>query len=133
MKRFAIIFLLLGLASLIQGQDDHSPYGDPTVGYLRTTDGYTALYHPVYQVPLWVAYKVKDYAVSAPTISTSGSFKKDTFDPPLPDWAMLVNAHYTMNRPGLAGDKIMWDISIMGRRSRYSPEVRERAVRMVEE
>jgi endonuclease G len=95
MKRFAIIFLLLGLASLIQGQDDHSPYGMPEVGYLRITDGYTALYHPVYQVPLWVAYKVEDYAISAPTVSTSGKFKKDTFDPPLPDWAMLVNDHYT--------------------------------------
>lgn len=95
MKRLAIIFLLLGLASLIQGQDDHSPYGNPQVGYIRETGGYTALYHPVYQVPLWVAYKVEDYADMASNPGSPGSFKRDTFDPPLPAWAMLVNDHYT--------------------------------------
>ena len=36
-----------------------------------------------------------------------------------------------MNRTGLAGGSRKWEIGVMAERIRYSPEVRERAVRMV--
>ena len=36
-----------------------------------------------------------------------------------------------MNRPGLAGDSISWEYRVVTNIKRYSPEVRERAVRMV--
>ena len=38
-----------------------------------------------------------------------------------------------LNRTGFLGDLITWEDGVMGRPSRFSPEVRERAVRMVEE
>jgi transposase len=38
-----------------------------------------------------------------------------------------------VNRTGLAGDSKKWEIGVMAKQSRYSPEVRERAVRMVTE
>ena len=37
----------------------------------------------------------------------------------------------TLNRPGLAGDSISWEYRVVTNIKRYSPEVRERAVRMV--
>ena len=36
-----------------------------------------------------------------------------------------------MNHPGIAGDSIRWEDGAMAARSKYSAEVRERAVRMV--
>ena len=39
----------------------------------------------------------------------------------------------SLNRTGFLGDLISWEDGSMGRPSRFSPEVRERAVRMVEE
>ena len=38
-----------------------------------------------------------------------------------------------LNRTEFLGDLITWEDGVMGRPSRFSPEVRERAVRMVEE
>jgi transposase len=36
-----------------------------------------------------------------------------------------------LNRPGIAGDSISCEDGVMSRQNRYSPEVRERAVRLV--
>jgi hypothetical protein len=36
-----------------------------------------------------------------------------------------------VNCPGIAGDSISWRMEHMKTKNRYSPEVRERAVRMV--
>ena len=44
-----------------------------------------------------------------------------------------MDQHIDMNRTGFLGDLITWEDGVMGRPSRFSPEVRERAVRMVEE
>ena len=43
------------------------------------------------------------------------------------------DAEELVNRTGFLGDLITWEDGVMGRPSRFSPEVRERAVRMVEE
>src|SRR5512143_114306 len=37
----------------------------------------------------------------------------------------------TLNRPGIPGDSISWEDGVMNISKRYSPEVRERAVRLV--
>jgi hypothetical protein len=37
----------------------------------------------------------------------------------------------TVNQPGIPGDSISWMDEVMNKSTRYSPEVRERAVRMV--
>ena len=47
--------------------------------------------------------------------------------------AVLMQQLNNMNRTGFLGDLITWEDGVMGRPSRFSPEVRERAVRMVEE
>jgi transposase len=36
-----------------------------------------------------------------------------------------------VNRPGFAGDSNLWELGVMSKSKQYSPEVRERAVRMV--
>jgi len=38
---------------------------------------------------------------------------------------------FKMNRPGFTGDSISWEDGGMNTTTRYSPEIRERAVRMV--
>lgn len=43
---------------LAQSQTNHNPHGSPSLGFLRTTDGYTAFYHSALGIPLWVSYKV---------------------------------------------------------------------------
>ena len=37
----------------------------------------------------------------------------------------------SLNRSGFSGDSISWEDGVMNKTTRYSPEVRERAVRMV--
>src|SRR5690606_29319213 len=43
----------------------------------------------------------------------------------------LFNPGCCLNRPGFAGDSTSRDIGVMGQAKKYSPEVRERAVRLV--
>ena len=47
--------------------------------------------------------------------------------------ALSTRQEVALNRTGFLGDLITWEDGVMGRPSRFSPEVRERAVRMVEE
>ena len=80
---------------LAQSQTNHNPHGSPSLGFLRTTDGYTAFYHSALGIPLWVSYKVEDFVDSKPKVDRIKTFKTDTFDPQLPNWAKLTHADYT--------------------------------------
>lgn len=46
---------------------------------------------------------------------------------------LLKRAKSKLNRPGIPGDSKVWEYGVMSRANRYSPEVRERAVRLVRE
>lgn len=74
---------------------DHHAFDAPVIGFERVTTDYTALYHPVHKIPLWVAYKVESDVDAQPTISRISPFITDDFDPPLPDYARLQHKHYT--------------------------------------
>lgn len=74
---------------------DHHAFGALTIGFERVTTDYTALYHPVHKIPLWVAYKVESDVDAQPDIPRISPFITDDFDPPLPDYARLKHKHYT--------------------------------------